>query len=395
MNRVNHQPLERIAGPVGPRRIQSGFSLVELMVSLAISLVILAALVALFVNTSRSNREFERANSMIENGRLAIQVLENDVIHAGFWGTYVPQFDDQTADAAPADVPILVPGPCLAYNLWNADYENALIGLPVQAYDDEAACPALILNKVPNTDVLLVRHADTCVPGESVNCAPITPGGLYFQVGRCTTDPDPFVLGQSPAAPGDPDPFTLLQRECDATAPAEIRRFVSNIYYVRDYALNPGDGTPTLMRSEFDVVGGIPQHVAAVPLIEGIEGFRVELGIDDLSETGAAVDYTEQVEWQDPEFRTIAVNRGDGVPDGDFLRCTAGAPCTVAELTNVTAVKLHVLARSPQVTPGHTDTKTYVLGSAGNMGPFNDGFKRHLFVTTVRLPNPAGRRMTP
>ncbi|HUG04790.1 MAG TPA: prepilin-type N-terminal cleavage/methylation domain-containing protein, partial [Steroidobacteraceae bacterium] len=78
------------------RNQQSGLSLIELMVAVAISLVILAALVALFVNTSRSNREFARANSMIENGRLAVQVLENDVIHAGYWGTYVPDFDDQT-----------------------------------------------------------------------------------------------------------------------------------------------------------------------------------------------------------------------------------------------------------------------------------------------------------
>jgi type IV pilus assembly protein PilW len=29
------------------------------------------------------------------------------------------------------------------------------------------------------------------------------------------------------------------------------------------------------------------------------------------------------------------------------------------------------------------------------MGPFNDSFKRHVFSTTVRLVNPAGRRETP
>jgi type IV pilus assembly protein PilW len=29
------------------------------------------------------------------------------------------------------------------------------------------------------------------------------------------------------------------------------------------------------------------------------------------------------------------------------------------------------------------------------MGPFNDGFKRHLYVSTIRLPNIAGRRETP
>jgi len=89
-------------------RGQAGLTLVELMVAMTISLLILAALVALFTNTSRSNREFARANGMIESGRLAIQVLEADVQHAGFWGTYVAAFEDQTAEGAPLDAPTVV-----------------------------------------------------------------------------------------------------------------------------------------------------------------------------------------------------------------------------------------------------------------------------------------------
>ena len=46
---------------------QRGLTLVELMVAMTISLLILAALVALFTNTSRSNREFARANGMIDD----------------------------------------------------------------------------------------------------------------------------------------------------------------------------------------------------------------------------------------------------------------------------------------------------------------------------------------
>ncbi len=41
------------------------------------------------------------------------------------------------------------------------------------------------------------------------------------------------------------------------------------------------DGIPTLVRSEFDLADGTLAHQAAVPLIEGIEGFRVEFGIDN------------------------------------------------------------------------------------------------------------------
>ncbi|MDP9199218.1 MAG: PilW family protein [Pseudomonadota bacterium] len=365
---------------------QSGLSLIELMVAVAISLVILAALVALFVNTSRSNREFARANSMIENGRLAVQVLENDLIHAGYWGTYVPSFDDQTAAAVPDDVPTGIPDPCLAYNPgnWTEAYIDNLIGMPIQVYDSAAVCAGIVTDRLAGTDVLIVRHLEPCVPGTPPNCEAAVAGRLYFQSTLCTTDVVDRIL--------DTAGFTLLQRDC-VTA-AETRRFMSSIYYVRNFAVTAGDGIPTLMRSRFDFVGGVLEHQAAVPLIEGIEGFRVELGVDDVSETGDAVDYTTAVQWDDPDTRTTAVNRGDGVPDDDFLSCTTGAPCSADALMNLTAVRFYVLARGREPSQGHTDTKAYQLGTTV-VPAFNDAFQRHVFMTTVRLPNISGRRLSP
>lgn len=369
------------------RRTQSGLSLVELMVAVAISLVILAALVALFVNTSRSSREFARANSMIESGRLAVQVLENDVVHGGYWGTFVPNFDDQTAAGVPDDVPTAIPDPCLAYAPadWDDDYVDNLIGMPIQTYDDATVCAGIITNRLANTDVLIVRHVEPCVPGgPSPNCDAAVAGRLYFQSTLCATDVVERVL--------DTAGFTLLQRDC-ATA-AERRRFMSSIYYVRDFSVTAGDGIPTLMRSQFDLAGGVLEHQPPVPLIEGIQGFRVELGIDTVSETGAAVDYTTAVNWADPDTRTSATNRGDGVPDAAFVRCTTAVPCTANQLMNLTAVKFYLLSRSREPSQGHTDSKTYALGGL-NLGPFNDAFQRHVFMTTVRLPNISGRRITP
>jgi type IV pilus assembly protein PilW len=370
-----------------PSAGQAGLSLVELMVALTISLLILASMVALFTNTSRSSREFARANSMIENGRLAFQVLEADVQHAGFWGTYVASFDDQTAAGVPGDEPTLVPDPCLPYDPanWTADYVDSLIGVPIQAYDDAAVCAGIITDRVAGTDVLVVRHAENCVPGGgSPNCDPLVAGRLYFQASQCLTDVDDFVL--------DTAGFVLNRRDC--VTPADQRRFMSSLYYVRDHAVTPGDGIPTLMRSQFDLAGGVLAHQPAVPLIEGIDGFRVEFGVDDLSETGGAVDYTAAVDWADPDTRTTATNRGDGVPDDDFVHCTTAVPCTVNELANVTAVKLYVLARSQEPSQGFNDAKTYALGDA-LLGPYNDAFQRHLFVTTIRVPNVSGRRITP
>jgi prepilin-type N-terminal cleavage/methylation domain-containing protein len=103
------------------RRIRySGFTLIELMISVVIGLLILLALITLLVNVSRNNSEMSKTNQIIENGRFALQLLQADISHAGYWGGYVPQFDDLSlgTTAVPNDVPTAVPNPCLAYTDW-------------------------------------------------------------------------------------------------------------------------------------------------------------------------------------------------------------------------------------------------------------------------------------
>lgn len=376
-----------------------GFGLIELMVSIVIALVIIAALVALFLGTSRNNREMATTSSMIENGRFAIQILEGDVIHAGFWGSYVPQFDDVTADGVPADVPAGVPDPCLEYSTanWNAAYVTDLLGIPVQAYDSAEVdagdvCADVVdpdgdgaPNMSPDSDLLLVRHAQMCVPGDG-GCEADAANQVYMQASLCPDDAALYVFGQTDVAT-----FNLTQMDCAAAAAK--RKFISNLYFVRTV-----DGVPTLMRSTFTLPagGGTPAHQAPVALVEGIDGFRVEFGVDDVSGTGEAVDYTVATEWEDEDTKEMPTNRGDGIPDGDFVRCDTATPCGVDELMNVTAARIYVLARSREPTQGYTDTKTYSLGAGvAPLGPYNDGFKRHIYTTTVRLPNISGRRERP
>jgi type IV pilus assembly protein PilW len=201
------------------------------------------------------------------------------------------------------------------------------------------------------------------------------------------------------------DAFPLTRINC--TTVAEKREFVSNLYFVQDLATTDANGNattiPTLMRSTFALgAGGTLAHQAAVPLVEGIDAFRVEFGFDGLSGTGDPVDFSADTVWTDPLNKTMAENRGDGIPDGDFVRCDSLTPCeafdatnAVPDLVNVTAVRIYVLARSREPTPGYVDTKTYTLGSAPAIGPFDDGFKRHVYTTTVRLPNVSGRRERP
>jgi type IV pilus assembly protein PilW len=379
-----------------PPRRQRGFSLVELMISVVIGLIILAAMVALFVNSSGANRELARANSLIENGRLAIELLESDVIHAGYWGSFMPDFDDQTFEDIPVDTPSAVPNPCFAYDSpWTNQHRLNLLGVPVEVYDSDTFCPGFVTDKQANTDVLVVRHAELCEAGSGGNCEDDIDGNVYFQASRCVDDAVRFRFGTV-----DDTAFDLNQIDCATLT--EKRKFISNIYYIRNFAVTAGDGIPTLVRSTFTMAnpGDVPAQQVPVALIEGIEGFRAELGIDNRSNpyagqpTGTPVDYTAEIDWLDPDTRTTPTNRGDGSPDGAFIECTTAAPCTVGQLMNVTAVKLYVLVRSREAAPNYTDTKTYQVGTSV-MGPFDDGFKRHVYVSTLRLPNIAGKRQTP
>jgi prepilin-type N-terminal cleavage/methylation domain-containing protein len=464
-------------------RPQRGFSLVELMIAMTISLVMTGALVAIFVNSSNTSREMAKANSMIDNGRFVIQLLENDIQHAGYWGGYVLQWDDLTASVVPGDVSTAIPNPCQAYTAWDTNYVNNLIGIPLQTDVTLPAGTGCVgaLTQHAGTDILVVRHVEVCVPG-GANCNTDVAGALNMQVSTCSAEQNagsvwttvnagtntvilatsassvngayvgmmlhttggtgggqyrqisayngstrvatvstpwttgldstttyafPYTLGTSS--------YPLHLRDCvgtgtPATLPvssgtvADKRKFISNLYYIADYP-NPDDATqqvPTLVRSQFDLASGTLAQQAPVPLIDGVEAFKVVLGIDNVSKSGAAVDYTQAIAWADPNNLVLPTNRGDGAPD-QYVRCTTTTPCTAATLTNVVAAKIYLLMRDRDVTRGFTDTKTYCIGepnpdgtcpTANQYSP-NDNYKRHLFVTGIRLINVSGRRETP
>jgi type IV pilus assembly protein PilW len=121
------------------------------------------------------------------------------------------------------------------------------------------------------------------------------------------------------------------------------------------------------MLSQFDTANGALSQQPAIALIEGIESFVVEVGVEEL---GAEI---------------------DGAPDGEFFRCNKENACDLEILSNVVMVKIYLLARAEAPSPGYTDSKQYQLGPE-KLGPFDDSYKRHVFSTTIRLNNISSRR---
>ena len=65
---------------------QRGFSLVEIMVALVLSLFLVAGVIHLFLGTSQTSRFHEALSRIQENGRFATEILSRDIRMTGFTG---------------------------------------------------------------------------------------------------------------------------------------------------------------------------------------------------------------------------------------------------------------------------------------------------------------------
>lgn len=172
------------------RASEAGFSIVELMVSIAIGIVIVLAMVGVLIKSNRNNAELIKSNKLIDGAKAASFLIEQDLTHASYWGGFIPGFDDLLLTTAPGDVPDAVTDPCgVAYPPIGAtadqDKKN-LIGISVQVYPiavvggapASPVCTSVIRDPVPGSDVLVVRYADRAP-------SPTADGNLMIQVDRC------------------------------------------------------------------------------------------------------------------------------------------------------------------------------------------------------------------
>lgn len=337
------------------RTDQTGFSIVEMMVSITIGLLILAGLTSILVNNSRARSEIERTNRQIENGRYALQLLSDDLRLAGYYAEF---------DPSGLTLPSTLPDPCLTSP---GDLQDALM-LHVQGADNAATIPSCLSDVKPDTDILVIRRASTCEAGVAGCAAAASDGTPYFQASLCfnASELDFPITGNASYLDHhyklDTVLTSLTLRKRDCTTVAGIHRYRTHIYFIANNN-NAGDGIPTLKRAEL----GAGPAFAIVPLVDGIENLQIQYGID---------------------LPTV-----DGIPDAYMAD-----PGTVNNWGAVVSAKINLLARNTEKTAGYSTTKTYTLGYDASgalitVGPFTDNYKRHAYQSQVRLNNPAGRNM--
>lgn len=368
------------------KNTQKGLSLIELMIGMAIGLVLVAGLTTLFSNSSGATNELEKSIRQFENGRYAVDLLNEDIRHAGFYGEVLAGLTTPSYE---------LPSVCataIANLGWTSPDGDASgkVPMPVNGLTSaEVQALTCLPNHKLNTPAIALRRLETfqsvgtAAIAAALNAsAPSEPkkvlaktGSVYVQASQCPRATTTYTIF---AANGTTTPFKLLKTDCTAdtsTTPPTIagtanplaRGHIARVYYIASCNECGIDTTPTLKRA--DLVG---TQIVVTPMVEGIDDMAFEFGFD----TNTAGDTT----------------KFDGIPDEYRTGLSGTVGANNNNWKNVVSVRTYILSRNTETTPGFTENKTYSLGLAGTRGPFTDNIKRRSYSITSNLTNVSGIR---
>ncbi len=322
-----------------------GFTLIELMIAMTISMVLLGGIIQTFISSKQAYRLQESQARMQENARFIFAVLSNSIRQAGYTGCNSRRPGTITNSLNHSDD--------LAYR-----FETAIEGFEALATSWNPALDSVITSPLPGNDIFVVRGqidgGVRVVPpfmGSTSAALHVTSGNHLKQadVVMVTDCVSSAIFQISNATPRS---GTLVHNRGNVVSPsnatsdlgkiykddAEIIQLISRVFYIRTG------------------VGGLPslyQKVGTKPveeLVEGVEGMQILYGED--------VD-------------------GDATADR-FL------PANQVDMENVISVRISILLQT--ITDALTvSAQSYAFN--GELVTPTDHRVRRVFTTTIALRN--------
>lgn len=231
--------MDRPIGP-GPEG-QRGGSLAELLVSLAVSSLLLLGVFGSAQSMRQSARAADNLHSLEEKARFALDLLRADIRSAGFWGLHSDAGTLRVAAGA-------------SVRCGGADAGGW--ALRVEEYVAAASdawrlpCPPYRNRRQPGTDVLEIRRAGRATAGVD---------SRSLQVHSSRLEGIVFSAGSAPSLEGE----------------TELRDLVVHAWYVS--ARSSHDSAEPSLRRKTLVRGGLLRDEE---ILSGVEDFQVRLALD-------------------------------------------------------------------------------------------------------------------
>ena len=317
------------------KKFQAGFSVVELMIAMLLSMALAGAIISVFVNNNYSFKQDENIGRMQDDARFALREIAFDISMAGHYA------DLHIPGSVSYDGGLTIGADCGPSGEANWMYRATEAGtgnnLSIMALDNAtnaavaAAHSCFIGGELQEgTDVVAIKRV------AGAEASTLSANGAYL---RTNGTVGVLFSGIAPTAP----PVVVA-------APRADWAFRPSIYYIRQFANTPGDNIPTLCRK---ALSGAGPSMTTECLATGIENLQIEYGID-----------TTQ----------------DGHPNVYMT-----SP-TLTQMQDVVAARIFLISRTTEIDTRYVNNKTYSISNTPDFEP-GDNFHRRVFSTSVSIQN--------
>lgn len=336
-------------------RIQRGFSIVELMVAMALSLILLAGVLAVLYSSKVTYAENERLARVQENARVATEMILRDMRSGGFRGCGRPLASGDLEN-------LLVDPTALTHN-----FTEPMRGFEGSEGADASAVAAFGGDELEIGDSVVVRSVRSGIPSFRLNTSMADgesllsidkPAGVTIEAGTplLISNCERGSVFTSSSGIGA-DVVVDVQHTTDATGGlvnatsdlgtyllgSQISPLSTIAYYVKQ---NPAGTGPALWRM-------VDDDLPAEPIIDGVERLEILYGED-----------------------TDGDERADAYIEAD----------DVTNWNNITSASVSVMVRSADEYGSDKNNRSFdMLGTL--VEPDADRYLRTVFTTTASLRN--------
>jgi len=321
------------------RYFERGFSLVEMMISIAIGLLIVAALIGVLTSNSRSSKTNDRSTELQSNGRYALDHLKRGIRQAGYRGYSWADPNIPTTTITPITDECLGAGASagsfvsnLRQGIWGANDSNPYSGNCLAT--GYLRGDVLVIRKLATSPLRTISPVENTVADTLYFRSSYSAGEVFKGTGAAP-------LTGAPAISGAPQADFALQEY---------------VYYIGSDDNNAA--IPALRRRSLVGSAMVDEMV-----VSGIEDMQVQYGRLDTA--------TNTQYW-------------------DASNINGASTDTTATLSSyawneVKSVRIWLLARTAKRENGYRNTTSYVMGD--QTYTVNDNFRRQLFTAVIQLRN--------
>lgn len=332
-----------------------GFSIVELMVAMTLSLVLLGGILSVLYSSKVTYESNERIARLQENARATVELMLRDMRSGGFEGCARPlraeDFENMLANST-----------SLMRN-----YAQAAQGYEGSGGTFAPTVDAAVVSPLAGSDIVVVRGVQT--------------GAMTYRLASSMTDGTSNIILDKPGAETIATNRPWLISNCE-------RSTVIALESATDTGIDEATlthGTTGALANSGANIGAFPVGSQLSPLTTVVYYVRQ----DDAADPPALWRIRDG---DAPELLVQGVERIEAVygedTTGDFLADIYVAADAVTDWADVTSVSISVLIRAVEGLGQARDSREFdMLGTT--VGPFTDRFERTLFTTTATLRNQA------